>query len=66
MRILWCFFLFAGIAFPRTEFWAPLAPPRAHYNADIRYDPATSRLQGNESIRFRNDTGRPIGRIAIQ
>jgi hypothetical protein len=66
MRILWCAFLFAGIAYPRTEFWAPLQPPVAHYSADVKYDPATSRLEGAETIRFRNDTARPIGRFQLQ
>ena len=66
MRILWFLFLFAGIAVPRTEFWAPLAPPRTHYTADVRYDPATSRLEGTEEIGFRNDAGRSIGRVALQ
>lgn len=66
MRILWCACLFTGIAFPRTEFWAPLNPPLAHYSADIKYDPASARLEGTETIRFRNDTVRPIGRIQLQ
>jgi hypothetical protein len=66
MRILWLLFLFAGIAVPRTEFWAPLAPPRTHYTADVKYDPATSRLEGTERISFRNDAGRSIGRVALQ
>lgn len=66
MRILWCFVLFCGIAFSRTEFWAPRTPPRAHYSAEVKYDPGTSRLEGTETIRFRNDAGRPMGRIAVQ
>jgi hypothetical protein len=66
MRILWCFCLFAGIAFSRTEFWAPLTPPRAYYNADVNYSAATSRLEGKETVRFSNGTGRPIGRLAFQ
>jgi hypothetical protein len=56
----------AGIATPRTEFWAPLAPPRTHYAADVKYDPATSRLEGTERIGFRNDASRSIGRVALQ
>ena len=66
MRTLWCVFLFAGMAFPRTEFWAPAAPPLAHYSAEVRYDADSSRLTGTETIRFRNDTGRPIGRVLMQ
>jgi hypothetical protein len=66
MRILWCACLFAGIAFPRAEFWAPLSPPLAHYSAEVTYDPSASRLEGQETIRFSNNTGRPIGRIQLQ
>ena len=66
MRTLWCVFLFAGIALPRTEFWAPAAPPFAHYSAEVRYDPDSSRLTGTETIRFRNQTARPIGRVLIR
>jgi len=66
MRTLLSFLLFAGIAFPRTEFWAPLVPPRAHYSADVKYDPGAARLEGAEIVRFRNDAGRPIGRLAFQ
>jgi tetratricopeptide (TPR) repeat protein len=66
MRILWCFVLLSGIAFSRTEFWAPLAPPRAHYSANVKYDAGFSRLEGTETIHFRNDSGRPIGRIALR
>jgi hypothetical protein len=66
MRILWCFVLLSGIAFSRTEFWAPLAPPRAQYSANVKYDAASSRLEGTETIHFRNDSGRVIGRIALR
>jgi tetratricopeptide (TPR) repeat protein len=59
-------FLFTAIAFARTEFWAPAVPPRAHYSIDIKFDSDTSRLEGTETIRFGNDTRRPIGRIALQ
>jgi len=66
MRILWCFVLLSGIAFSRTEFWAPLAPPRAHYSANVKYNDAASRLEGTETIHFRNESGRPIGRVALR
>jgi tetratricopeptide (TPR) repeat protein len=66
MRILWCFILLSGIAFSRTEFWAPLAPPRAHYSANVKYDAASSRLEGTETIHFRNDSGRPMGRLTLR
>lgn len=66
MRILASVCLLAATASARTEFWAPLAPPRAHYSIDSGYAPAKQRLEGTEIIRFRNDTGRPIGRIALR
>ncbi len=66
MRVIASLVLFAAIAFGRTEFWAPVAPPRAHYSIDVSFVPGTSRLEGTETIRFRNDTRRPIGRIALQ
>lgn len=66
MRILGSIVLFTAIAFGRTEFWAPAEPPRAHYSVDIKFVPGTSRLEGTETIQFRNDTRRPIGRIALR
>jgi hypothetical protein len=66
MRIFGSLFLLAAMAFARTEFWAPVAPPRAHYSIDIKFLPDTSRLEGTETVRFRNDTQRPIRRIALQ
>jgi hypothetical protein len=58
-------FLFATMALARTAFWAPVAPPRAHYSIDVRFAADTSRLEGTETIRFRNNTRQPIGRIAL-
>lgn len=58
--------LFLGTAFARTEFWAPASPPRAHYSVEVRFSPESSRLEGTEIIRFRNDTERPLGRIALR
>lgn len=66
MRTALCVFLFAGAVFARTEFWAPVVPPRAHYTADVRFDPSTSRLEGSETIRLHNDSRRPIGRLALR
>jgi tetratricopeptide (TPR) repeat protein len=66
MRTFGSIFLFAAMAFARTDFWAPVVPPRAHYSIDIKFVPDPSRLEGTETIRFRNDTSRPIGRIALQ
>jgi hypothetical protein len=47
-------------------FWAPLDPPRAKYEISVRYSPESDRLHGRETIRFRNDTARPIHRIAFR
>jgi tetratricopeptide (TPR) repeat protein len=54
------------MAFAHTEFWAPVAPPRAHYSIDAKFVADASRLEGTETIRFRNDTQGPIGRIALE
>jgi hypothetical protein len=66
MRTCYTLLLLSGLAFARTEFWAPLNPPRAHYTAEVKYDPETSRFEGMETIRFRNDAGRGIGRVALE
>jgi hypothetical protein len=57
--------LLTTAAVARTGFWAPVAPPRAHYAIKAKFIPDASRLEGSETIRFRNDTLRPIGRIAL-
>jgi hypothetical protein len=33
--------------------------------ADVSYSPTDQQLEGTTVIRFRNDTRRPIGRIAL-
>ena len=38
--------LFATEAIGRTGFWAPVAPPRAHYAIDAKFVPDASRLEG--------------------
>jgi tetratricopeptide (TPR) repeat protein len=58
-------FLFTTTAAARTEFWAPVTPPRAHYSIEARFVAEASRLEGAVTIRFRNDTRRAIGRIAL-
>jgi len=58
--------LFTATALARTEFWAPATPPRAHYSIDVKFVPDTSRLEGTETIGFRNSTRRPIGRLAVE
>jgi tetratricopeptide (TPR) repeat protein len=57
--------LSAGVS-AQTRFWSPAVPPRAHYAVDVSYSAATQQLEGTEVIRFRNDTVRPIGRIALE
>ena len=66
MRTCGFIFLFTTMAFAHTEFWAPVAPPRAHYSIDAKFVADASRLEGTETIRFRNDTQGPIGRIALE
>jgi len=66
MRTFGFILLFTTLALARTEFWAPVAPPRAHYSIDLKFIADPSRLEGTETIRFRNDTRRPIGRVALQ
>lgn len=66
MRTFIFILTFTATALARTEFWAPVAPPRAHYSVNARFVADTSRLEGTETIRFRNDTRRPIGRIALK
>jgi len=65
MRTFVFMFLFTTMAVARTEFWAPVTPPRAHYSVEARFVADASRLEGTETIRFRNDTRQPIGRIAL-
>jgi hypothetical protein len=49
-----------------NEFWAPVVPPCAKYHIVVSYSPDTQRLQGTQGIQFRNDTGRPIDRVAFR
>lgn len=65
MRTLAVIFLFTTMAVGRVDFWAPVNPPRAHYSIEARFLADASRLEGAETIRFRNDTRQPIGRIAL-
>jgi hypothetical protein len=66
MRTFGFILLFTTLGMARTEFWAPVVPPRAHYSVDVKFVPDPGRLEGTETIRFRNDTRRPIGRIMLQ
>jgi aminopeptidase N len=65
MRAFGFLFLFASLSAARTNYWAPLNPPRAHYFVDERFVSDPPHLEGSETIRFRNITDRPIGRIAF-
>ncbi|MDR3675151.1 MAG: M1 family aminopeptidase, partial [Acidobacteriota bacterium] len=65
MRTFAFIFLITTTAVARTDFWAPVVPPRAHYSIDARFVADASRLEGTETIRFRNDTRQHIGRIAL-
>ena len=65
MRTFAFIFLITTTAVARTDFWAPVSPPQAHYSIDARFVADASRLEGTETIRFRNDTRRPMGRIAL-
>jgi hypothetical protein len=49
-----------------NEFWAPVDPPRATYDVFVSYSADTQRLQGTQTVRFRNDTARPIDRVAFR
>jgi Peptidase family M1 domain len=52
---------------PDPSFLAPGVPPRAQYTMDARLtrDGSAGTLALTEAIRFTNDTGRAIGRLAI-
>jgi tetratricopeptide (TPR) repeat protein len=65
MKVVAFAILFTTAAMARTDFWAPVVPPRAHYTIDAKFIPDASRLEGTETIYFRNDTLRPIGRVAL-
>lgn len=63
---IWAFiFLITTTAVARTDFWAPVAPPRAHYSVKEKFIADPPHLEGSETIRFRNDTRRPLGRIEL-
>jgi tetratricopeptide (TPR) repeat protein len=66
MRTFGFILLFTTLGMARTEFWAPVVPPRAHFSVDVKFVPDPGRLEGTETIRFRNDMRRPIGRIMLQ
>jgi hypothetical protein len=47
-------------------FWAPRVPPRAEYRVDVTYSSISDRLEGRETIAFRNETSSPITRLAFR
>ncbi len=55
-----------GSGMARTAFWAPAVAPRAHYAVTLKFSSDVTRLVGTETIRFRNTTRRPIGRLALE
>ncbi|MGC9994083.1 MAG: M1 family aminopeptidase [Terriglobia bacterium] len=57
--------LLANLAAARLNFWAPVIPPRAHYAIEAKFIADASRLEGTETIRFRNLNRQPIGRVAL-
>ncbi len=65
MRALAAIFLLTTLAAARLNFWAPAIPPRAHYSIQAKYVAEAGRLEGTETIRFRNHTRQPIGRLAL-
>jgi hypothetical protein len=48
-----------------SRFWSPVQPPRAFYRIECSFDPATAQLRGSETISLRNDTPRPMERLAL-
>jgi len=66
MRAVAILLLFTATAAARVNFWAPLNPPRARYSIQVKFVAETSRLEGSETIRFRNDARQPIGRLALE
>jgi len=55
MRAFAAMFLLTTMATARVNFWAPVDPSRAHYSIQARFVVESSRLEGTETIRFRND-----------
>jgi tetratricopeptide (TPR) repeat protein len=66
MRTIGLVCIVTGAALGQTLFWPPSNPPRVQYTADLRYVEETGRLEGRETIRFTNNTKRPIGRLNIR
>jgi len=66
MRAFAAMFLLTTMATARVNFWAPVDPSRAHYSIQARFVVESSRLEGTETIRSRNDARQPIGRVALE
>ena len=47
MKTLTFVLLFTAVATARTDFWAPLAPPRAHYSIDEKFIADPPHLEGS-------------------
>ncbi len=52
-------------AAPSAIYWTPSPPPRAQYIIDCKIDLKTLRVTGTATIKFTNESRRPIHRIAV-
>jgi len=66
MKIVIFALFWSTAAFANTDFWAPLDPPQVSCRIEARLDASASRITGSETIRFTNNTSRPIGRVAFK
>lgn len=55
----------SNVELSKTSYWVPAVPPRAHYTIDCRINPSAGSLKGTEIMRFRNNTSKPIHRLAL-
>lgn len=51
--------------FLKSGHWVPVDPPPALYTIDCRFAPASGKIEGTATIRFRNGTSLPIRRLAL-
>ena len=57
-------FCLRAVGLGADHFSGPRLPPRAH-SIQVKFIADTSRLEGTETIRFRNESRQPIGRMAL-
>ena len=48
-----------------ADFWVPVAPPRAHYTIKCHIDSVSKSLVGSEQIRLKNESSKPLSRLAL-